>query len=138
VAFEFEKAGDFADDKVVSGDAQSGAEFSIVFGGEIRGEIEAAENFCVLLAPANTRGEILFGHRIGNGDEMSGNAAGAAFGGAEEEIREAVLKIAEGRAVDRVDDGGHTRFGGGESAENAGFAAVCVDDVGARTAEELL
>ena len=60
----------------------------------------------VLLRLADAGGEILFPHRVGDDEEMVGDARGVFFGGAENEIGGGVLKIAERRAVDRVNDDG--------------------------------
>ena len=74
-------------------------------------------------------GEILVAHGVGHRDEVGGDAPGALFGGAKDEVRQPTLKTAEGRAVDGVDDDGHAGAGGGEAPKDAGLAAVGVDDV---------
>jgi len=130
MALELEEARDFADHEIVRGNSELGAELRIIGGGEIRAQIEAAENFCVLFAAADSGGEILFRHGFRDGHKMSGNAASAPFGGAEKEICQGVLEIAEGGSVDGVDDEGHAGSRGGEAAEEAGFSAVSVDEVG--------
>ena len=82
VPFELEQPRDFADDKIVRRKAEFFAEFQIIFRGEKRFEREAAEDFGALLRRADAGGEILLRHRIGDDDEMIGDAGGVAFGGA--------------------------------------------------------
>ena len=67
---------------------------------------------------------------------MRGDAARAALGGTEGEVRQRALERAEAGAVDGVDDDGHARRVRGEAAQHAGLAAVGVDDVGSLFAEE--
>ena len=52
------------------------------------------------------------------------------LGGAEDKIGGGVLEIAEGRTVNGVEDEGNAGAARGEAAENAGLAAVGVNNVG--------
>ena len=62
---------------------------------------------------------------------MRSNFRGIALGKPENRIRKKALKRAERRAVDGVDNQRDAGPGGGDAAENAGFAAVSVNNVGA-------
>ena len=93
-----------------------------------RFQVETAENAREHCRLADAGGEIQFRHRRRGTEEMVGDAGGALFGGGENEIGGRALKIAERRAVDVVNDDRNTRAFGGEPAENAGLAAVGVDD----------
>ena len=135
--FEREEPGDFADDDVVGREAEAGAEGGIVLGGEIGLERKAAEDAGVLFGAPDAGGQVLLRHRVGDGDEMGGDAGGALFGGAEERVGQAPLKRTERRAVNGVDDDRHAGAGRGEAAEDAGFAAVGVDEVGPPRAEQI-
>ena len=79
VAFEPEQARDFADNEIVWRNAEFFSEFQIVFRVEKRFEREAAENFRVLLRPADASREILLFHRISDDDEMGRSACGKIF-----------------------------------------------------------
>ena len=68
---------------------------------------------------------------------MGGNAGGALFGGAEDRVGQPPLKRAERRAVNGVENDRHTSTRRGETAEDAGFAAVGVNEVGPARAEQI-
>lgn len=135
VTLEGEEAGDGADDEVILGEAEAGAENGVGSGVEVGIEVEAADDAGVLGWETDAGGEVLTGHGLGDGDEVGGEVAGEAFGGAEEEIGGASLERAEGGTVNGVNDDGGAGETGGEAAEEAGLAAVGVDDVGAGGAQ---
>ena len=137
MALQFEKSRDLADDEIVRRQAEPRAQSQIIFRREERREVEAAEDFGVLFRSPDTRSEVLPGHGIGDHDEVRGNAARAALGGAEDLIGERALKRTEGRPVNRVDNLGHTGTPGGQAAENSSLAAVSVDQIGALGQEQL-
>lgn len=130
VAFEREQARDLADDKGVTRDAESVAQERIVVGVGKRFDSEAAEDARVILWFADACGEIEFRHRIGGAKEVRGELRGVTLGGGEDGVGEVSLERAEGRAVDVVDDDGNFGACGGDASEDAGFAAVGVNDVG--------
>lgn len=136
VALEFEEAGDVADDDVVRSDLPARANRRIVGGRQERGQREAAEDFSVLGRLADAGGKILACHGVGDGDEMGGDFAGAAFSGAKKSVGQRALKRAEGRAVDGVDNDGDGGTMSGEASEKTRLAAVSVDNVGTELAEE--
>ena len=86
VALEFEQPRDFADDEIAGLQTKLRADGGVVFRREKRFERKAAENFRVLLRPADAGGEVLGFHGIGDDDEMCRGAGGIFFGGAKDEI----------------------------------------------------
>src|SRR6185312_17256217 len=129
MAFEFEEPGDLSDDDVLRRNSQFGAKLGIVLGGKEWREIEAAENFCVLPSPPNPRRKVLFRHGVGDGDKMSGDAPGAPFRGAKNEIGESALKFSERGSVNGVDDDRHSGACGRKPSQDAGLAAVCMNNL---------
>lgn len=81
VAFQRKEPRDLADDEIVRVQAETFSQSGIVGGREKRREGKAAEDAGVLFAPSDPGGEILFGHRVGDADEMSGVTGGKLFGG---------------------------------------------------------
>ena len=79
VALEFEQPRDFADDEIAGLQTKLRAEGGVVFRREKRFERKAAENFRVLLRPADAGGEVLGFHGIGDDDEMCRGAGGILF-----------------------------------------------------------
>lgn len=136
VALVFKEAGDFAGDEIVGMDAEALAQVGIVLGGEERLEIEAADDAGELVGATDAGGAVLAGHGIGDDDEVGGEGAGEAFGGAKGGVGGGALKGAERGAVDGVENDGDAGSAGGKSAEEAGFAAVGVDDIGLIAAQE--
>ena len=136
VALQFEKPGDFADYKIIRRDVPMGAKRRVVDGGQIRGKRKAAEDFGVLRRLANAGGEVLACHGIGHDDEMRGDFASAAFGGAKEAIRQETLKGSERRPVNGVNDDGHAGAMSGKASEETSLAAVGVDNIGMKLAKD--
>src|ERR1700677_3830133 len=81
VAFQFEEAGDVADDDIVWGDVPAGAQRGGVSGGQEWRQGKTAEDFGVLFGAADAGGEILAGHGVGHDDKMRGDPAGTAVSG---------------------------------------------------------
>src|SRR5438445_10452714 len=102
--FELKEPRDFADDKIGRSEPQPGAQGQIVARGQKWLKWEAAEDARVLLRAADARRQILFGHRLSDGDEMGGQIADGAFRSAQAEIGQRSLKTTKGRTVDRVND----------------------------------
>src|ERR1035441_2576336 len=76
VPLELEQPRDFADDEIAGINSQFFPQFQIIFRRKKWLEREAAEDFGVLLRPANAGGEIFVLHRIGDDDEMRRGAGG--------------------------------------------------------------
>jgi hypothetical protein len=130
VAFERKEAGDFADDEGFGGNSQFCSERSIVAGVQEGFELEATEDAGVHLGAANAGSEVQFGHGVRGANEVRGEFGGVAFGGGEDVVGKRALEIAEGGAVNVMDDDGNSGARGGDAAEYAGFAAVGVDKAG--------
>ena len=88
VALVLEEPSDLADNKVAGVDAELGAQGQVVLCVKERLQIEAAEDARVVLRLADAGGEVLLRHRVGHGDEVRGDAARVALGGAEGEVRQ--------------------------------------------------
>jgi hypothetical protein len=105
-----------------------------------RVEVEAAENACVLIRAADSRGQVLLDHSVRHRDEMRGDAAGAALGGSKNAVCKRPLPRSEGWAVQAVNNDGHLLKVRGIAAQYARFAAVRMNNRGlgfAEMAEEL-
>ena len=137
VPLELEEAGDFADDDILRRKAEPGAELEVVGRGEERFKREAAEDSRVLVRAPDAGGQVLLLHGVGHDDEMGGDPGGNTFRRAKQRVGQRALKGAEGWPVNGVEDDRHARAGGGEPAQNAGFAAVGVDDVRPARAKQL-
>ena len=124
------------DHKGVRRNAQSLAQAAIVLSFQKRLERKAAENAGVHFGPPNASGEIAARHGIGRTEEVRGKASSESLGAAKKEIRERTLKRTEGRAMDMMDDNRHFGAMGGNAAEDAGFSAVGVDDIGSALAQK--
>src|SRR5437868_2378612 len=135
MALQLDQPRDFSDDDVVARDFQPLAKFRIIFRREKRLQIKAAEDFCELFSSSDPSGEILARHRFSNSDEVGRDFRNATLSGAKNKIRERILKCAKGRAVNRMNDDRHPCPRSRESAKNAGFAAVRVNDVWFRFAK---
>ena len=96
---------------------------------EKRVQIETAEDACEHLRLADSGREINFGHRGGGTEKMVGHARGGFFRSSENEIGHRTLERTERRTVQMMNNDRHARAPGGEAAEDAGFAAVRVDEV---------
>jgi hypothetical protein len=111
------------------------AESGVGMGVEAWVEVKAAVDARELVRLTDAGLEVEARHGIGDGDEVGSGTGGQAFGREEECIGERVLEGAERRAMDGVDDDGDTSAAGGESADEAGFSAVGMDDVRGGEAE---
>ena len=129
VAFECCQPCEFSNHEIFRSDSEPCAQRRVVVRCEERFEIKPAPNARELLRPAYARGQVLFGHGIGHGDEMSGVAASVSFGSPEQAVGQAPLKSSKGRPMDRVDDYRHSRLMSRQTAENARFAAVRMHDI---------
>jgi hypothetical protein len=135
VALKFEEAGDLGDDEVVGLESELGGEGGVWGGVEEGGERESGEDAGELGLVADTGGEVLAGHGIGDDDEVVGDASGDLFCAGEDGVWNRALKRAEGGAVDGMDDDGDASGASGETTEDTGLAGVGVDDVRAMGAE---
>jgi len=79
---------------------------------------------------ANAGGKGLGGHCIGDADKKISSFCGGFFDGDVEVVQPLALIWVEGEAVDSVNYSRIANAVGGESAEDAGFGGVGVDDVG--------
>jgi hypothetical protein len=136
MALEFEEPGDFADDDILRGKVEMGTEGLVGWEVEEGVDGKAAVNFGVLLRGSDAGGEILGFHGIGHDDEMGSVSASGYFGGAEEKVGCGVLKGTKGRAMNGMNNDGDASPGGGEAAEDTGFATVGVDDIRAGGLED--
>lgn len=136
VSFQLSEARDFPHDKIIGGESEPGADAGVVAGLEKWFEREAAEDAGVLLRSSDACGKVLLRHGVGDGDEVSRGPGGEAFGGGEDPIAQRSLKWTERRAVNGVNDDGHSRTPGGEASEHAGLAAMGVNDVGPAFAQQ--
>jgi len=85
---------------------------------------------------ADAGGEVLDSHGIGNGHEMAGYGGGAAFGGTEEKVGNGSWnEPKKGRGC--VENQRHPGACRCQPSQDAGFAAVRVDDVGSLRTEHL-
>src|SRR5208282_5284384 len=109
VSLQLEQPRNLADDKILRRQSQFAAKFQIVFRGKKGFERKTAENFGVLLRSADAGGEILGFHCVGDDDEMGRGEGSVFLGGPKGKVGEAVLKIAEGGSVDRMDNDGYAR-----------------------------
>src|ERR1043166_2641035 len=104
MALEFEESRDLPDDNVTGLETPARAQSGIVFRGGVGSEVEPAEDLRVLLRAANACGEILPGHRVGDGNEMGRHARGSPFGRAKRQVGQRALKGTERESVDGVND----------------------------------
>ena len=95
-----------------------------------RFEFEAAEDSREHFRFSNSGGEIKFRHRVSGAEKMVGGFGGVAFGGGENKIGQRALKVSERRAVDVMNNDGHSGAFRGEPSENSRLAAVRVDEAG--------
>jgi hypothetical protein len=121
--------------KSVGREAQARPQFRVVARRQERFEREAAEDAGELLRPADARRQILSRHGVGHADEVSGDFGGAPFGGAKKQVGDRPLKGAERRAVNRVNNDGNPRAPRRQAGQEAGFAAVSMDDARRRGAK---
>ena len=91
----------------------------------------------VLIRAPDAGGQVLLLHGIGHDDEMGGDPGGVTFRSAKQRVGHRTLKGAEGWPVNGVEDDRHAGAGGGEPPQDAGLAAVRVDDVGPAGAKQL-
>jgi hypothetical protein len=111
-------------------------------------EIDSRTNSDVLTQPTDVSREELFSHRIGDADDHVASPRGVAFGDRVTLVDETSFRAPERRTFDRHErrsvNGVHDRrpigvgcfAEGRQSAENSGFAAVRVDDIGTKIANE--
>ncbi len=137
VAFEFEEASDFPDDDISHLEPELGSELRVISGREERFECKAAQDTGELIGAADARGKVLDLHGLSDNDEVVGDVCRTAFSAPEEGVGEGALEGAEGRAVNGMNDERDAGARGGEAAEDAGFAAVSVNDVRAAAGENL-
>src|SRR5207253_10353184 len=119
-----EKPSVLANDDIFSPKIQLRAEMRIIPGGEKRFQLEAAEDLGVLVGPANARCQVLIFHRIGDDDEMSGEAASKFFRRPESTVGQRTCKISKRGPVDGMNDDWNSCASSGQSPKQSSFAAM--------------
>lgn len=138
MAFQVEESGDGADDDVIFGDAELLADDASGHrGGEKWRGFHSAVDGDVLIGCADVGGEGLVAHGIGDADHFGGDGGGVAFEELVHAVDEGVGGGGEGQAVDGVDDDGDGGGVGGPAADDSGFAAVGVNDIGLEFGEAI-
>lgn len=135
VPFEVEQSADFSKDDVTLGQIQSGADFGWGYSGIQESlDIHTAVNGGKSVNGCDSGQHVLSGHGIADGDEVLAPASRQFFGAAAGEMQGCRLSVVEGGTVNGV-DGGQFQLVCGQSSEDSGFGAVCVDNFGAEVSE---
>jgi hypothetical protein len=78
---------------------------------------------------ADAGGEVLVAHGVGNHDKVVCESSGELFGSKEAGVGQGSLERPERRAMDGMNDDGDAGLAGSYSTEEAGFAAMGMEDV---------
>src|SRR5436309_272123 len=130
MTFKLEQAGDLSHHEVSRNQSPALAQGRIIFRLQEGFDGKAAEDAGELFGTTNSSRKKLFRHRIGDAHKMGRAPAGVTLSHPEEAVRGRALEKAKGWAVNRMNDGGHSCPPRRQPAQNAGFAAMGVYQVG--------
>ncbi len=136
VPLQFEQARELANDNILRPDAEFRSQSRVIIRTEKWFEIEAAENFSVLLLTSNSSSQVLLLHRLGDNDKMGCDLSGESFRQAESSVAHPSLERAKGRPMNSMNDYRHPGTSGSQTSQHAGLAAMGMDDVRAVGAED--